>query len=67
MRPHDVTFDSKGNVYISDREFNHIQKFDSTGTFIKKWGSGEEDIVKSTLKNCRIIPHLNMTEASIAF
>ena len=30
---------SSGNVYVSDRSNNRIQKFDSSGTFITKWGS----------------------------
>lgn len=25
--PHDVTFDSKGNVYVTDRDRNDIKKF----------------------------------------
>ena len=39
VRPHDVNFDSKGFVYVSDRELNNIQKFTHNGTFIKMWGS----------------------------
>ena len=39
VRPHDVGFDSKGFVYVSDRELNNIQKFTNNGTFIKMWGS----------------------------
>ena len=39
QRPHDVEFDSAGNVYISDRDLNNIQKFDPHGKFITKWGS----------------------------
>ena len=39
IRPHDVNFDSKGNVYVSDRDRNDIQKFTSNGTFLLKWGS----------------------------
>lgn len=27
LRPHDVNFDSNGNVYVSDRDRNDIQKF----------------------------------------
>ena len=38
-RPHDVAFDSKGNVYVSGRDNNNIQKFTHSGTFILKWGS----------------------------
>lgn len=39
LRPHDVNFDSKGNVYVSDRDRNDIQKFTPNGTFFMKWGS----------------------------
>jgi DNA-binding beta-propeller fold protein YncE len=39
LRPHDVSFDSKGEVYVSDRDRNDIQKFTPNGTFIMKWGS----------------------------
>jgi len=38
LRPHDIEFDSKGNVYVSDRDRNDIQKFSPNGTFIMKWG-----------------------------
>ena len=39
LRPHDVNFDSKGYVYVSDRDRNDIQKFTPNGTFLLKWGS----------------------------
>jgi len=42
--PHGVAADSKGNVFVSDRDNANIQKFTSNGTFITKWGSeGSED------------------------
>ena len=34
-----VAVDSSGNVYVADTNNNRIQKFDSSGTFITKWGS----------------------------
>ena len=43
LRPHDVNFDSKGNVYVSDRDRNDVQKFTPNGTFIMKWGSEGEN------------------------
>lgn len=38
LRPHDIDFDSEGNVYVSDRDLNNIQKFTSDGKFLYKWG-----------------------------
>jgi DNA-binding beta-propeller fold protein YncE len=32
-----VQLDSKGRVYVSDRENNRIQIFDSNGKFLKQW------------------------------
>ena len=44
LRPHDLDFDSEGNVYVSDRDRNDIQKFTPNGTFLTKWGSeGSEE------------------------
>ena len=31
--------DSSGNVYVSDSENDRMQKFDSSGNFLLKWGS----------------------------
>ena len=35
--PHALQVDSKGLVYVSDRENNRIQIFDANGKFIKQW------------------------------
>ena len=35
--PHSVAVDSKGTVYVSDRENNRIQIFDQEGKFIAEW------------------------------
>ena len=37
-RPHDIAFDSVGNMYVSDRDNNRIQKFNNNWKFIKKLG-----------------------------
>ena len=38
--PGDVTLDSSGELlYVTDSRNNRIQKFDSDGKFITKWGS----------------------------
>ena len=35
--PHSIGVDSKGRVYVSDRENNRIQIFDPDGKFLKQW------------------------------
>ena len=35
--PHSIAVDSKGSVYVSDRENNRIQIFDPDGKFIRQW------------------------------
>ena len=37
--PRDVAVDSSGNLYVADRINNRIQKFDSSGNFLLKWGT----------------------------
>ena len=42
-RPHDIVFDSKGYLYVNDRELNNFQKFSIDGKFISKFrGEGED-------------------------
>ena len=36
--PAAIALDSNGNVYVADSLNHRVQKFDSNGTFIKKWG-----------------------------
>jgi sugar lactone lactonase YvrE len=38
LRPHDIVFDSKGFLYVNDREKNDFQKFSLDGKFISKFG-----------------------------
>ena len=35
--PHSIGVDSKGRVYVADRENNRIQVFDAQGRFLKQW------------------------------
>ena len=37
--PKGVAVDAAGNVYVADRGNNRIQKFDSDGNLLAKWGS----------------------------
>ncbi len=37
--PQGAAVDSAGNVYVADAGNSRIQKFDSTGDFVTKWGS----------------------------
>jgi hypothetical protein len=43
-RPHDIVFDSKGFLYINDRELNNFQKFSPNGKFISKFGEEGEEL-----------------------
>ncbi len=38
LDPHDASFDSSGNVFVSDRNRNDVQKFTHEGVFISKFG-----------------------------
>ncbi len=35
--PHSIDLDTKGNVYVADRENKRVQVFTPTGKFIKQW------------------------------
>ncbi len=43
-RPHDIVFDSKGYLYVNDRELNNFLKFSIDGKFISKFGGEGEDL-----------------------
>jgi tripartite motif-containing protein 71 len=34
-----IIVDSEGNTYVTDQGNNRVQKFDSDGNFVTKWGS----------------------------
>jgi tripartite motif-containing protein 71 len=36
--PNGIATDSTGNVYVADSDNNRIQKFDSSGNFLRAWG-----------------------------
>jgi len=38
VQPHGVAVDLAGNVYVADTLNHRIQKFDSSGKFLAKWG-----------------------------
>jgi hypothetical protein len=42
--PHSVAVDTQGNVFVSDRGNNRIEKFNSAGTFFATWG---KDVVSA--------------------
>ena len=44
VRPHDIVFDSKGFIYVNDRERNDFQKFSADGKFIAKFGEEGEEL-----------------------
>jgi DNA-binding beta-propeller fold protein YncE len=63
MRPHDIEFDSVGNIYISDRELNNIQKFTHDGKYLMQWGKkGSGDGEFGTPYSINIDPSDNVYE-----
>lgn len=40
--PSSIAVDSQGNIYVTDTGNSRIQKFDSQGNFIAKWGEEDE-------------------------
>ena len=38
MLPHSLAIDIHGNIYVTDTGNNRVQKFNSDGFFITKWG-----------------------------
>lgn len=38
-QPNGVVVDADGNIYVADRNNERVQKFNSTGGFVLKWGS----------------------------
>ena len=41
--PSGLTVDSSGNVYVADTNNHRIQKFDSSGNYLRQWGSYGSD------------------------
>ena len=39
IRPAGLSVDTSGNIFVVDEGNNRIQKFDSNGNFITKWGT----------------------------
>ena len=39
MKPSGIDLDSLDNAYVVDKNTSRIQKFDSNGIFLAKWGS----------------------------
>jgi tripartite motif-containing protein 71 len=63
-KPHEISVDPSGNVYVADTGNNRIQKFSSNGTFIAKWGSKcSSSAVSSDIEN---IPCKNPSDGEFA-
>jgi DNA-binding beta-propeller fold protein YncE len=63
--PHSIAVDSKGRVYVSDRENNRIQVFTANGEFLKQWthlGSTQGVFITSD-DQLWIITHRNNIES----
>ncbi|HSB18274.1 MAG TPA: peptidyl-alpha-hydroxyglycine alpha-amidating lyase family protein [Bryobacteraceae bacterium] len=62
--PHSVAVDSKGLVYVSDRENNRIQIFDANGKFLRQWThlGATQGLFVTALDEMWIITHRNNIE-----
>jgi sugar lactone lactonase YvrE len=61
---HSVAVDSKGTVYVSDRENNRIQIFDADGEFLRQWThlGATQNIFITQADEMFIITHRNNIE-----
>ena len=62
--PHSIAVDSKGLVYVSDRENNRIQIFDAEGKFLRQWThlGATQNIFITPKDEMWIITHRNNIE-----
>ncbi len=55
VRPRGVVTDASGNLYVVDSSNYRIQKFDSSGSFVKQWGSGGSGDGQFCMSTCNEI------------
>ncbi|MBI3681687.1 MAG: SMP-30/gluconolactonase/LRE family protein [Acidobacteria bacterium] len=62
--PHSIAVDSKGTVYVSDRENNRIQIFDANGKYLRQWDhlGATQNVFITARDEMWIITHRNNIE-----